>query len=190
MVGSATMTTVASMNASDEPRMVAASVSRFRASRPSVSTAGGYAEAVRRGALAGMAAAAAWAAAEPLAAKVFRAAGGLLGRPHARWAPHPGIRLARRRPRRSPRERRDLRRGLRPGGRTAAGSRASPPPRPRTSCSGRRWPSSTACIPTGGAARGRRSSRAPRVFAYEVAVHALFGVVLGVLVGPDQRSAE
>jgi hypothetical protein len=27
-----------------------------------------------------------------------------------------------------------------------------------------------------------------RVFAYEVAVHALFGVVLGVLAGPGQRS--
>ena len=30
----------------------------------------------------------------------------------------------------------------------------------------------------------------PRVFAYEVAVHALFGAVLGALVGPDQRSRE
>lgn len=30
----------------------------------------------------------------------------------------------------------------------------------------------------------------PRVFAYEAAVHALFGVVLGALAGPTQRSAE
>jgi hypothetical protein len=30
----------------------------------------------------------------------------------------------------------------------------------------------------------------PRVFGYEAAVHALFGVVLGALVGPGQRSRE
>jgi hypothetical protein len=30
----------------------------------------------------------------------------------------------------------------------------------------------------------------PRVFAYEAAVHALFGVVLGALVQPSQRSRE
>ena len=29
-----------------------------------------------------------------------------------------------------------------------------------------------------------------RVFGYEAAVHALFGVVLGALVGPGQRSRE
>jgi hypothetical protein len=38
MLGSATITTVASMKASDEPRIVAASVRRLRASSPSVST--------------------------------------------------------------------------------------------------------------------------------------------------------
>src|SRR5687767_588921 len=182
------MTTVASMNASDEPRMVAASVSRRRASRPSVSTAGGYADGVRA-VPAGLAAAAAWAAAEPLAAKVFRPPagysdvrmlGGLLTR-GSRWrAAGLGAHLVN---------------GALFG---AAFSRAG----------GRGWRQGLAAAQVENLLLwpamavvdrlhpDRRSGMWPplltnaRVFGYEVAVHALFGVVLGALAGSNQRSRE
>ena len=142
-----------------------------------------------RGALAGTAAAAAWAAAEPLAAKTFRPPagysdvrmlGGLLTR-GSRWraaglAAH-------------------LANGALFG---AVFARAG----------GRGWREGLAVAQAENLALwpamavvdrfhpDRRSGAWPplltnaRVFGYEVAVHALFGVVLGVLARTPQRSAE
>jgi hypothetical protein len=181
------MTTVASMNATDEPRIVAASVSRFRASRLSVSTAGGYADAVRRGALAGVTAAAAWAAAEPLAARAFRPPagysdvrmlGGLLTR-GSRW------------------------RALGFGAHLVNGAIFGAA---FVGAGGRGWRQGVAAAEIENVLfwpgmavvdrlhPDRRSGAwpslltSPRVFAYEAAVHALFGVVLGALAEDRQRS--
>ena len=138
---------------------------------------------------AGLAAAAAWAAAEPLAAKVFRPPagysdvrmlGGLLTR-GSRWrAVGLGAHLVN---------------GALFG---AAFARAG----------GRGWRQGLAAAQAENLLLwpamavvdslhpDRRSGTWPplltnaRVFGYEVAVHALFGVVLGALVGPGQRSRE
>lgn len=136
-----------------------------------------------------MAAAAAWAAAEPLAAKTFRPPtgysdvrmlGGLLTQGRRRRAAGLGVHLVN---------------GALFG---AIFARAG----------GRGWRQGLAAAQAENLALwpamavvdrfhpDRRSGAWPplltnaRVFGYEVAVHALFGVVLGSLAGPDQRSAE
>jgi hypothetical protein len=144
---------------------------------------------VGRGVLAGVTAAAAWAAAEPLAAKAFRPPagysdvrmlGGLLTRGSGWRAAGLGAHLVN---------------GALFGAAFALAG-------------GRGWRQGLAAAQIenvllwpGMAAvdrlhPDRRSGRwpplltNPRVFGYEVAVHALFGVVLGALAGPDQRSRE
>lgn len=177
------MTTVASMKASDDPRTVAASVSRLRVSSPSVSTAGGYAARMLRGAIAGAAAAAAWAAAEPVVARLVgpppgysdvRLLGGLLAPDGARW------------------------RAFGFAAHVANGAAFGAAFR-RLGASG--WKQGLLAAQTENLALwpvftavdrlhpDRRSGTWPplvsnsRVLAYEAVVHALFGVVLGVLAG-------
>jgi hypothetical protein len=144
---------------------------------------------VRRGALAGIAAAAAWAAAEPLAARAFRPPagysdvrmlGGLLTRGSGWRAAGLGAHLVNGAlfgAAFALTGGRGWRRGLAaaqvenvllwPG--MAMVDRLHPDRRSGT------WPP----LLTN-----------PRVFGYEVGVHALFGVVLGALAGPGQRSRE
>jgi hypothetical protein len=177
------------MKASDEPSTVAASVSPLREPDPAVvSTGGGYAADMLRGALAGVAAAATWAAVEPLAAKVFRTPPGysdvrLLGAILTRDGP--GWRAA----------------GLgahlvngavfgalfaRAGGRGAKEGLAAAQLENLAL-----WPGMAAVDRIH---PDRRSGAWPpllssgRVFAYEAAVHAVFGVVLGGLLGAQRPS--
>lgn len=144
---------------------------------------------MRRGALAGMAAAAAWAAAEPLAARVFRPPAGysdvrMLGALVTQGRGWPAVGLGA-----------HLVNGAVFG---AVFARAG----------GRGWKQGLAVAEAENLALwpamaivdrlhpDRRSEAWPplvsnaRVFGYEVAVHALFGVVLGVLSTAPQRSVE
>ncbi len=144
---------------------------------------------MRRGALAGIAAAAAWAAAEPLAARIFRPPAGysdvrMLGGLLTRGS------------------------GWREAGLVAHLANGAVFGAVFAAAGGGGWRKGLAAAQAENLALwpamaivdrlhpDRRSEAWPplltnaRVFGYEAAVHALFGVVLGALAGTPQRSAE
>ena len=177
------MTTVASMNASEEPMMHAASVSVRLRSALGSGTARAYCRGMRRGAVAGIVAATVWAAAEPALGRAFGTPYSdvrLLGRVVTRGRLWPVAGLALHAANGAVFGAVFERLGGRGVSRAVAAAELE---------SLLLWPGMAVVDRVH---PDRRSGYLPpllwngRVFAYEAATHALFGLVLGLLLREDR----